>query len=155
MSTKVKAQNQPRMKINQESPVVQRMEISINATPEKVWQILINIPEWDTWNERIKKPQLQGDLKVGSSFTWKTNGSSIKSKIHSFEPGKILGWEGVAFGARAIHNWYIEPTKNGAVVRVEESMDGWIIHLMKKKINAKLAEDMMYWLEQLKEECEK
>lgn len=155
MTINVKAQNQSQMTINQEAPVVQTKEIVINATPEKVWQILTNIQSWDEWNDRINKPKLQGDLEVGGSFTWKTNGSKIKSKIHSFTPNKIIGWQGKAFGASAIHNWYLEPTKDGTKVTVEESMEGWIINLMKKKMNEKLSEDMLFWLEQLKQECEK
>lgn len=139
MTNDVKALNQSQMTINQEAPVVQTKEIVINATPEKVWQILTKIQSWDKWNERIKKTNLQGDLEVGSSFTWITNRSKIKSKIHSFTPNKILGWKGKAFGVSAIHNWYLEPTKNGTKVRVEESMEGWILNLMKKKMNEKLA----------------
>ena len=154
-TTNVKAQNQSQMTINQEAPVVQTKEIIINAAPQKVWQVLTNIQSWGEWNDRIKKTKLQGILDVGSSFTWKTNGSKIKSTIHSFAPYNILGWQGKAFGASAIHNWYLEPTKNGTKVRVEESMEGWIIKLMKKKMNEKLADDMVYWLEQLKIECEK
>ncbi len=155
MTFNVKAQNQAQMTINQEAPVVQRNEIVINAAPENVWQVLTNIETWDKWNERIKKPKLQGQLDVGRSFTWKTNGSKIKSKIHSLTPNQTLGWQGKAFGASAIHNWYLERTEDGTKVRVEESMEGWVTNLMKKKMNEKLADDMLYWLEQLKEECEK
>lgn len=143
------------MTINQEAPVVQTKETIINATPKKVWEILTHIKNWEEWNERIKKPTLQGELGMGSTFTWKINGSGIKSKIHSFTPYKMLGWTGKAFGASAIHNWYLEPTENGTKVRVEESMEGWIINLMKRKMNEKLADDMVYWLKQLKKESEK
>lgn len=155
MSNNLKAQNQSQMTINQVAPVVQKNEIIINAAPEKVWQVLTNIENWDEWNERIKEPKLQGNLQVGRIFTWKTNGSKIKSKIHSFTHNETLGWQGKAFGASAIHNWYLEPTENGTKVRVEESMEGWIISLMKKKMNEKLADDILYWLKQLKQECEK
>ena len=143
------------MTINQEAPVIQTKEIIIDATSEKVWQILTNIQSWGKWNERIKKPKLKGNLEVGSSFTWKTNGSKINSKIHSYTPKRILGWKGKTFGVSAIHNWYLESTENGTKVVVEESMEGWIINLMKKKMNEKLAEDMLYWLKQLKKESEK
>lgn len=155
MTINVKAQNQSLMTINQEAPILQKKEILINATPEKVWQVLTNIESWDEWNVRIKKPKLEGELNIGNSFTWKTNGSKIKSKIHSFTTNKTLGWQGEAFGASAIHNWYLEPTEIGTKVKVEESMEGWIINFMKKKMNKKLAEDIIYWLEQLKDECEK
>lgn len=143
------------MTINQEASVVQKKEIAINVTPSEVWQVLTNIQSWDEWNKRIKQPNSQDKLEKGSIFTWKTNGSKIKSKIHTFTPYEILGWQGEAFGVTAIHNWYLEPTENGTKVRVEESMEGWIINLIKKKMNDKLAEDMVYWLEQLKIECEK
>jgi len=155
MAINVTAQKQSQMTINHEAPVVQEKVIVINATPEKVWSVLVNVNNWNKWNERIKNPKLQGGLEVGSTFTWKTNGSKIKSKIHSFVPSKILGWQGKTFGARAIHNWYLEPTGSGTKVRVEESMEGWVISLMKKKMNKKLEDDMLYWMEQLKRECEK
>ncbi|GAB5464767.1 MAG: hypothetical protein Kapaf2KO_02030 [Candidatus Kapaibacteriales bacterium] len=143
------------MTINQEAPVVQTNEIEINATPEKVWQVLTDIESWYKWNERIIKPTIEDRLEVGSKFTWKIDGSKIKAEIHSFKQNSVLGWKGKTFGAKAIHNWYLEPTENGMKVRVEESMEGWIINLMKMKMNEKLAEDMLYWLEQLKNECEK
>ena len=155
MTINVKVQNRSKMTINQEAPVVQKNETVINAKLEKVWQILTDIESWDKWNERIKKPKLQGNLEVGGCFTWKTNGSKIKSKIHSFTPNNIFGWQGKTFGATAVHNWYLEPTENGTKARVEESMEGWIINMMKKKMNEILRDDMHFWLEQLKQESEK
>lgn len=143
------------MIINQSAPVIQVKEIVINATPEKVWALLTNIEHWGEWNPRIKKPTLKEELNVGTIFTWKTNGSKIKSKIHTFSENKVLGWTGKTFGAQAIHNWYLESTENGTSVKVEESMEGWIIGLMKKKMNEILENDMVFWLEQLKMACEK
>lgn len=143
------------MKINKEAPVVQKNEININATPDKVWEILTNIDSWNEWNNRIKKPILQEELKVGAIFSWKTGGSKIKSKTHTFIPKRKFGWTGKTFGATAIHNWYLEPNENGTKVKVEESMEGWIIGLIKKKMNQKLADDMKFWLERLKFESEK
>lgn len=143
------------MKINNEAPVVQKNEIFINETTEKIWKILTNIENWDKWNNRIKNPILREDLKVGTTFIWKTGGSKINSKVHTILPEKEFGWTGKTFGATAIHNWYLEPNKNGTKVKVEESMEGLIIVLMKKKMNQKLADDMKFWLERLKFESEK
>lgn len=151
----VNAQNQTNMKINQEAPVVQSEEIIINAKPEKVWKVLTDIEKWSSWNSNIKDPKLKEAPSVGASFTWKTNGSKIKSKIHTYDQNESLGWEGKTFGAKAIHNWYLEPTNNGTKVIVEESMEGWIIALMKKKMNSTLEKDITFWLKQLKFECEK
>lgn len=155
MTVMVNAQRLTSMTINQEAPVVQTNEIIINAAPDKVWEVLTNIDKWSEWNDRIKSPKLKGELINGSLFTWKTNGSKIKSKIHSLSTNTALGWSGKTFGASAIHNWYLESIENGTKVSVEESMEGWLVNLIKKKMNKKLAEDMKYWLEQLKEESEK
>ena len=155
LATIAKAQNQSLMTINQEAPVIQAKEIIINAVPGKVWEVLTNIENWNKWNEKIQHPILQGTLEAGSTFTWKTNGSKINSTIHTFTPNKVLGWTGKTFGANAIHNWFLMPIENGTKVSVEESMEGWIINLMNRKMNKKLASDMEYWLEQLKKESEK
>lgn len=149
------AQNQSQMTINQEAPVVQTKEIVINATPENVWMVLTDIQNWDEWNNKIMKPKIVGSLEVGQTFVWKTNGSKIKSEIHTYNPFKVFGWKGKTFGAKAIHNWYLESIEKGTRVVVEESMEGWIIKLMKKKMNKILIEDITYWLEQLKKESEK
>lgn len=149
------AQIQSNMTINKNAPVVQSKEIVILASPEKIWNILSDINNWDKWNKRISNPTLQTKIEEGAQFTWKTNGSKIKSVIHTLKKNEIIGWKGKAFGATAIHNWFIIPTENGTIVKVEESMEGWIIALMKKKMNEKLSDDMNFWLEKLKEESER
>lgn len=143
------------MTINYKAPVVQTKETIINAKPQKVWTVLTEIKNWSNWNTKIKNPIIKVAPKVGASFTWKTNGSKIKSEIHTFNQSSEFGWTGKTFGAKAIHNWYLEPTENGTRVIVEESMEGWIIGLIKKRINNILEKDMIYWLEQLKKESEK
>jgi len=72
-----------------------------------------------------------------------------------FDAHKTLGWTGKTFGARAIHIWHFEKVEGGTKITVEESMKGWLISLMKKKVNIILEKDMMFWLEQLKIESEK
>lgn len=154
MVSSTKAQIHVNMTINQEAPVVQSKEIIINAAPEKVWNVLTNIKAWGSWNTKINDIILNEELNAGAVFSWKINGSKIKSKIHTFKQNQVLGWTGKTFGATAIHNWYLEPTESGTKVMVEESLDGWILHLIKKKMNKQLADDMQYWLEQLKIESE-
>jgi len=66
----------------------------------------------------------------------------------------MLGWTGKNFAADAIHNWYLTPTENGTKVRTEESMQGLLMSVMKKKMNEVLIEDMTSWLDQLIVKCE-
>ncbi|PCH99637.1 MAG: polyketide cyclase/dehydrase [Flavobacteriaceae bacterium] len=148
------AQNQSQMTINENAPVIKKNEILIKAKPEIIWQTLTEINKWKNWNSSITESEINTILEIGSSFKWKINGSNINSKIQILETNKAFGWTGKAFGAKAIHIWYLEETKNGTIVRVEESMEGWFIKLFKKKMNQTLENDMNYWLKQLKNESE-
>ena len=142
------------VRINEKAPAVQSKELVIHAKPEKVWEVLTDIDRWSDWNGNIKDPQTKEKPAAGSIFTWKNSGSKIVSEIHTLEQNRMLGWTGKNFAARAIHNWYLTPIEDGTKVRAEESMEGWIMGLMKKKMNEILAKDMIYWLEMLKIKCE-
>lgn len=143
------------MNINQKAPVVQAKDIFINANIELDWSLLTKIDQWPRWNKNIKKTYLQKAPAVGIAFTWQSNGSKIKSKIHTYDIHKAIGWSGEAFGAKAIHNWYLKPAEKGTKICVEESMEGWLVSLMKNKMNRFLEKDMTHWLKCLKVECEK
>lgn len=151
----VNAQNYPTMTINQEAPVFQTKSIIINEKSEKIWGILSDVKSWTKWNNKIKKIQIEEELKVESEFIWTSGGSKITSKVHTFDSFTTLGWTGKTFGARAIHNWHFEQVEGGTKITVEESMEGWLIDLFKKKMNKLLLKDMTHWLEQLKIESEK
>jgi uncharacterized protein YndB with AHSA1/START domain len=149
------AQTSSKMVINQNAPVKQANQILIQASPEKVWAVLTDINRWTSWNNKITKSQMNNALKAGERFDWTVNGAKIKSTLHTVVPHKILGWSGTTFGGSAIHNWYLEPSDNGTLVKVEESMQGWLVALFKRKMNKDLAKDMLFWLEMLKQESEK
>lgn len=143
------------MQINQNAPVQQQNQIFIQASAEKVWAVLTNINNWTKWNPKITKAEMQEKLAVGANFKWTVNGAQIKSVLHTVETNRAFGWSGVTFGGSAIHNWYLEAQEEGVLVKVEESMQGWLVGLFKNKMNQDLAKDMQFWLEQLKKESEK
>lgn len=152
---KSKAQNLRKMNINQNAPVKQANQILIEASPERVWAVLTDINNWTKWNEKISKAQINDPLSKNTPFAWTVNGAKIKSILHTVEPYKILGWSGITFGGSAIHNWYLENQNGSTFVKVEESMEGWLVGLFKNKMNKNLAKDMLFWLERLKSESEK
>jgi len=149
------AQTSSIMQINQNAPVKQSNQIQIQASPEKVWAVLADINHWPKWNEKITKAKLEAMLDVGAKFRWKINGAVINSTLHTVKPNSAIGWSGTTFGGSAIHNWYLERNDGGTLVKVEESMEGWLIGLFKNKMNKALEKDMQYWLEVLKRESEK
>lgn len=141
--------------INEEAPVTCRETITIEAPREKVWDILSNIDEWPTWEPEISKTKLNGELQPGTTFTWKTGGSKIKSTLHTVEPYSHFGWTGNVFGISAIHNWALTESKGITKVEVAESMEGFLAGVFKKSLQKTLDNNMHNWLGFLKTACEK
>lgn len=127
------AQNNVKMEINQNAAVIQSKEIHINASPDKVWEVLVDINNWENWNEDISKSKINGSPKEKSKFVWKINGAAIKSEIHTVNPEDQFGWTGETFGLSTINNWYLLSNKNGTIVKVEESLEGLLAHLFTNK----------------------
>jgi uncharacterized protein YndB with AHSA1/START domain len=155
ISTGLLAQNNSKMKsVNSNAPVKCSKTITINANCEKVWTVMTNINNWTTWQTDISKSKLNGELKPGSTFVWKSGGAKINSTLHAVEPLKNFGWTGKAFGMFAIHNWTLTEINSQTTVSVDESMEGFFAKLFKKSFNKNLQKGMQNWLDLLKRECE-
>lgn len=141
--------------INANAPVKCTQSIVINASPEKIWQVLTAIDNWATWQTGIKNPKLNGALAANTTFDWKTGGAKIHSTIHTVVPYQNFGWSGKSMGMYAIHNWTFTNVDGATQVTVEESMEGFLAKLFKKSFNKQLKTDMQNWLTLLKAECEK
>jgi uncharacterized protein YndB with AHSA1/START domain len=150
------AQNNSKMKsINNDAMVKCSKNITINASPEKVWAVMTNIDNWASWQADISRAKLNGELKPETTFDWKTRGLVIHSTLHTVEPYKNFGWSGKAIGLFAIHNWTLSGANGQTIVSVEESMEGFLSKLLKKSLNKNLQKGMQKWLDLLKLECEK
>ncbi len=143
------------MQVNHNAPVLQNAEILINASPAQVWSVLTNINQWPAWNPNIRTAKLEGEAMVGANFHWNVKGASIQSILHTVIDQAAFGWSGTTFGGSAIHNWYLENQNGHTLVKVEESMEGWLVRLFKNKMNRDLAVDMAFWLKKLKDASEK
>lgn len=60
--------------IHQDAPVKTVQQIEINASPEKVYQVMSNIDNWSNWQPAIQDPKLEGPFQKGASFNWKQVG---------------------------------------------------------------------------------
>lgn len=141
--------------INTDTPVKCSKEFTIDAGSEKVWAILTDIDHWSNWQPDISKAKLSGELKPGTSFDWKNNGTRIHSTLHTVEPHKLVGWTGKSFGMFAIHNWSFHEKEGKTTLKVEESMEGFLARLLKGYFNKFLENDMQKWVDALKKACEK
>jgi uncharacterized protein YndB with AHSA1/START domain len=150
------AQNNSTMKsINNNAPVQCSKSITINANSETVWKVLTDINRWSDWQTDIKNPKLNGEMKINTTFDWKTGGAKIHSTIHTVDRNHKFGWTGKTFGMFAIHNWTLSETNGQTTVLVNESMEGFLAKVFKKSFNKNLEKGMVNWLYLLRLECEK
>ena len=140
--------------INKYAPVKTYQEITINAPAQKVYAIMSNIDQWAEWHSDVEDPKLIGEFKKGSSFDWKSGGLTIHSTLHTVIPGQKIGWSGKAFGAFAIHNWSFKEHNGQTTVIVEESMEGWLVYLMRNKFQKGLESSLQVWMRNLKHKAE-
>jgi hypothetical protein len=143
------------MDINWNAPIHTQKEIVIQSSIENVWNVLIDINKWSEWNSDITSAKLEGELKAGSVFRWKSGGMNIKSTLHVVTTYKQIGWVGKAFGTKAVHLWTLESQSNQTFVRTKESMEGLLPQLFGEPMQKKLNESLERWLNNLKKRSEK
>ncbi len=141
--------------IHSDAPVITKKTITINAPIGKVWRIFSDVNNWDEWQKEIVDPVINGPFKAGTVFHWKSNGLTIASTLQSVELNKEVAWSGPAFGAFAIHTWHFTENNGQTTVSVEESMEGWLVKLLKGKFQSSLDTSIEHWLADLKTESEK
>jgi uncharacterized membrane protein len=146
---------QPSETIHTDAPVITKKSIVINAPVEKVWEVFSDVNNWNNWQKEIEMPEINGAFKKGTSFHWKSNGLTITSILQAVETNKMVGWSGPAFGAFAIHTWFFTEADGHTTIRVEESMEGWLVKLLKGTFQSSLDTSIENWLNYLKIESEK
>jgi len=141
--------------VNQIAPVKTMQSVKIHASPEKVYAVFTNVQKWPEWQREITAAKLNGPLRSGSFIEWSTAGMNIKSTLQTVETNQKIGWCGKAFGAFAIHTWQFQQHDSYTIVTVNESMEGWMVKLMKGYFQKNLNIATKKWLEALKSEAEK
>jgi uncharacterized protein YndB with AHSA1/START domain len=140
--------------IQKNAPVKADLQISINASPEKVWSILTKIDTWPRWQTAISAAQMHGPLAPGTTFTWSAGKIRVESQLALVKPVQQIAWSGTAMKAHAIHVWKLEPLPDGGtLVKTSESMDGFLLAVL--YTSQDLAESDQLWLTNLKREAEK
>jgi len=129
-------------------------EIEINASPEIVWNILINAGEWENYydgaSDLVLSNNTSGFLNESSVFTWKTMGLDFKSTIKEFKPPYRLAWESNKDVIDGYHAWLIIPTENGSKLITSEAQHGFMTLPQKLFVPNKLHGLHDTWLSEIK-----
>jgi len=142
------------MDIDQNAPVSAFGQIEVNATPETVWEIMTAIDQWPSWNPDIKEVSIDGELKPGTNFQWKSGPGTIKSTLQTLQPPNTIAWTGKTLGISAVHVWRMEAMGDVTVVKTEESWDGFIAKVFKKRSQEVLKNAIYSGLQFLKQAAE-
>ncbi len=131
--------------------------IDINASPETVWNILIQAETWPEWYEGASNVKLQKghkELAADSVFTWTTMGLDFVSTIKEFEPHVRLSWESDKWSIQGYHGWLIIPTEAGCRLITDESQNGLLTYAQLLFQPNKLHRLHDVWLAEIKAKAE-
>ena len=112
-------------------------EIEINASPERVWQILTDFSALPDWNPFMRS--IEGDLEVGNRLkvyikASKGMGMSFKPTVLKAEPQGELRWIGRFLMPGLMdgeHSFIIEPLEGNHVRFIQsESFTGILVPFM-------------------------
>lgn len=123
--------------------------VEIDAPPDAVWEVLVDVDAWPEWNPDVKSASLDGAFAQGSRFQWKSGPSTITSTIERADRPETAGWTGTTLGARATHVWQLEPTERGTRVTTRESMSGLVPRLFSGSMRRKLETSLDTWLAEM------
>jgi hypothetical protein len=111
--------------------------IQIKATPEKIWKILTDGPNYASWNTTFKK--LDGTIALGQRIALdvKISPRIIKVTVSEFVPNERMVWsDGMPFGLfKAARTYTLTPKGEGIVeFHMKEIFSGLLSPLIEKTI---------------------
>jgi hypothetical protein len=139
-----------------------KTEISINASPEKIWKILTHFEAYPSWNPFIKS--IEGEIKMGNAITVKiappdANEMTFKPTVLEYETNKKLSWLGhllVKGLFDSEHKFELHDNHNGTTTFVHsENFSGLLVPIFKKQLEHNTKNGFMLMNEKLKELAEK
>jgi len=113
------------------------ISVDIEATPERVWEVMSDCARWAEWTPSVTSVQLFDEaLAVGGRALIRQPGlPPAKFTVTALEPGRSFSW---TTGTRAIMfaqaHHVIEPTPLGARVTLRLRFDGLLGGVMGKKM---------------------
>ena len=93
--------------------------ITINATPNQVWEVITNTSQYSEWNSVMNLHE--GDIKEGSLVKYRFTQEEgkfydIPSKVKKITPSALLNQGGGTFGVITFDHKYILEEKKGKTV---------------------------------------
>ena len=131
--------------------------ITIQANPEKIWQLLTDFKDYSKWNPFIIS--IEGNLEPGNQLRVQLNDMVFKPKVKSYKKNQRFSWLGHLlfpgiFDGRHSFQLIKEKDKSTSFIHKEE-FSGILPLLMRKSFFEKVEKDFKAMNEALKIEAER
>ena len=117
-----------------------RTEIEIDAAPEVVWEILVDLGRYEEWNPFITSSS--GEARVGGTLVNRleppdAKAMTFKPKVTAVDEGKAFEWLGHLvvpglFDGR--HRFEVHAAGSGTLFRQDEYFSGILVRPMRKSL---------------------
>lgn len=139
-----------------------RTEITIQAAPERIWEILSHFENYKNWNPFIKS--ITGTVKVGEKIIVRLEppegkGMTFKPKVLAFDKNKEFRWIGHLLFPGLFdgeHRFELIDNGNGTTTFVHaEKFKGILVRMLSKMLDGSTLNGFNAMNRKLKEEAEK
>ena len=136
-------------------------EIEINASAERVWDILTNFASYPQWNPFIRR--ISGELKVGERLEVRleppdSRGITLRPKVLRAEPNRLMRWVGHLLVPGLFdgeHSLLIQPLGEDRVRFIQhEVFKGVLVRLLARSLDTNTLRGFEEMNEALKERAE-
>lgn len=131
-------------------------QITINASAEKVWEVLTNFSDYPNWNPFIVS--LTGEVKKGNTISVKLQGMSFKPKVLVYESEKQLTWLGHLYFKGLFdgeHSFRLENNEDGSSTFYHsEKFTGLLVRLFSNMLDTKTVPGFSAMNDALKQQVE-
>jgi len=138
------------------APVKVYNELMMDASPERIWAVLVRAALWPNWYPNSRNVHIEGrgpDLYLGARFSWITFGVCLHSSVKEFTPNQRIAWTAKFVGVEAYHAWQIETVGQRTQVITEETQYGWLARAANFLMPNRMYDYHQLWLERLAREA--
>lgn len=116
-----------------------KTEITINASAEKVWDLLMDFEAYPDWNPFVLS--IAGDPEVGQQLKIELESMKFQPKVQEVTPNKKFSWLGHLFFKGLFdghHQFEIIENGDGSVTfHHSEDFSGMLVGYLQKMLNTK------------------
>jgi hypothetical protein len=131
--------------------------ISIDAIPEAIWAVMIDVANWPTWTPTTLEAEPRGDapFAVGYRARLKLKGAGDGVwTVTEVQPNRYFAWENDYRGVHTVAGHRIEPGGAGSKVTLSLESSGLMALLFAPMIARVARENLPLEAEGLKRRCE-